>query len=270
MKNRAAIANILLLGSLVVPYLPAVAGECHKWDFDCGNGRCVSPSMMCDGTDRCGNNADEEGCASGSVVCPACSFACHNGKGCMYPWFVCDGDHDCGDGSDEKNCPEARVPALNCSLSRSPEPTSATPSSDNALPVATSPTSPSPDCNVDDGGFSCPDGRCLLPVQVCDGVRDCCDGADEGPLCRFFGRGNQQPQQLHDLRGWLLDLRMQLRVLPPVVEEFVQPNDLAVTQQTRDKALSPDVPHARRVGKMGLLNSFLIKLLDSEIFAMRC
>ncbi|KAL1447289.1 hypothetical protein MTO96_044334, partial [Rhipicephalus appendiculatus] len=83
-----------------------------------------------------------------------------------------------------------------------------------APPDATSPTSPSLDSNVDDGIFSCPDGRCLLPVQVCDGVRDCSDGADECPLCRFVRRGNQQPRQQHDLRGWLVDLRMQLRVHP--------------------------------------------------------
>ncbi|KAL1480544.1 hypothetical protein MTO96_034700 [Rhipicephalus appendiculatus] len=219
MKNRAAIANILLLGALVVPYLPAVAGECHeKSEFDCGNGMCVPPSWLCDDDHDCGNNADEEGCASGSILCPACSFACHNGKKCIYPWYVCDGGDDCDDGTDEKNCPEARVMALNCSLSTRPEPTLATPSSHTAPPDATSPTSPSPDCNVHDGGFSCPD----------------------------------------------------VTRAPPVVEEFVQPNDLAVTQQTRGTVRSPDVPHARCVGKMGLMNSLFLKFLQSENFAMRC
>ncbi|KAL1480547.1 hypothetical protein MTO96_034703 [Rhipicephalus appendiculatus] len=195
MKNSIAIANILLLGALVVPYLLAVAGECHKrWEFDCGNGKCLWRTRTCDGNDDCGNNADEETCAVGSVVCLACRFACHNRKQCLPPSWVCDGDNDCQDRSDEKNCPEAGVMALNCSLSTRPEPISATPSSHTAPPDATSPTSLSPECNVDNGGFSCPDGRCLLPVQVCDGVRDCSDGADEGPLCRFVRRGNQQPQ----------------------------------------------------------------------------
>ncbi|KAL1480546.1 hypothetical protein MTO96_034702 [Rhipicephalus appendiculatus] len=209
MKNCAAIANILLLGALVVPYLPALDGVCvQRWLFDCGNGECRSPFRICDGYDNCGNNADEEECTGDFIVCPACSFACHNRKQCMPPAWVCDSYKDCKDSSDEKNCPEARVMALNCSLSTRPEPTVATPSSHTAPPDATSPTSLSPDCNVDNGGFSCPDGRCLLPVQVCDGVRDCSDGADEGPLCRFFHRGNQQPQQQHGLRGWLMDLSM--------------------------------------------------------------
>ncbi|KAL1481857.1 hypothetical protein MTO96_034143 [Rhipicephalus appendiculatus] len=62
MKNRAAIANILLLGALVVPYLPAVAGVCRvKSEFDCGNGVCVPPSFLCDDHHDCSNNADEEG-----------------------------------------------------------------------------------------------------------------------------------------------------------------------------------------------------------------
>ncbi|KAL1421544.1 hypothetical protein MTO96_022984 [Rhipicephalus appendiculatus] len=196
MKNRAAIANILLLGALVVPYLPAVAGVCHETSkFDCGNGRCVLSSWLCDGDDDCGNNADEEGCDS--KVCPQRRFACHNGKLRVIPSFVCDGDDDCGDGSDEKNCPEARVSALDCSLSTRPEPTSATPSADTA-----GPSSPPSDWNLNDGGISCRDGRCLRPVQVCDGVRDCSDGFDEGFICGHFSRWNHQQQ--HELLDHLV------------------------------------------------------------------
>ncbi|KAL1480551.1 hypothetical protein MTO96_034707 [Rhipicephalus appendiculatus] len=195
MKNRAAIANILLLGALFVPYLPAVVGPCvYPWNFDCGNGRCILPERMCNDYDNCGNNADEEGCASGSVVCPACTFACHDGKGCLPPSYVCEGRDTCRDGSDEKNCPEARDMTLNCSLCTRPEPTLATPSADTA-----GPTSPPSDLNT--GGFWCLDGRCLRRDQVCDGVRDCSDGNDED-ICRLLSLFSHQRQ--HDLLDQLM------------------------------------------------------------------
>ncbi|KAL1480549.1 hypothetical protein MTO96_034705 [Rhipicephalus appendiculatus] len=57
-------------------------------------------------------------------------------------------------------------------------------------------STPPRNCTVDDGDFPCVDGRCLLPVQVCDGVRDCSDGADEGRFCQLVCRGSHEPQQL--------------------------------------------------------------------------
>ncbi|KAL1421540.1 hypothetical protein MTO96_022980 [Rhipicephalus appendiculatus] len=108
------------------------------------------------------------------------------------------------------DCPEARAAALSCRSSTRPQPTSATPSADTALPETTT----SPTCSVGNGDFACPNGRCLPAVQVCDGVRDCIDGADEGRFCELVRRGNHQPQQhRQDRRGWLVDLRVQFRAL---------------------------------------------------------
>ncbi|KAL1421542.1 hypothetical protein MTO96_022982 [Rhipicephalus appendiculatus] len=212
MENRATIARILLVGTFLVPALPAVAGSCaDNWMFDCGNRMCIQPQRMCDGIDDCDNNADENPCSLDVLVCPPCSFACHNSTRCVQPWRVCDGDYDCGDGSDERDCPEAKAAALDCRSATRPAPTLATPSADTAIRNATGPTSPSRKCNVNDGDFWCHDGRCLLPVQVCDGVRDCSDGSDEGRFCQLVHRGNQQQQ--HGLRGWLVDLRVQFRML---------------------------------------------------------
>ncbi|KAH6922972.1 hypothetical protein HPB50_020397 [Hyalomma asiaticum] len=234
MKNRDSIAYVLLLGTLGVFSLPAAAGDCaHEWQFDCGNGACVEPYMVCDNADQCGNSADENDCTDDLFVCPPCAFACHNGTRCVSPIWVCDNDNDCRDGSDEKNCPDARAAALNCTSSTRPKPTLASPLKDTTPGDVSSKTSPpARSCNITAGGFPCLDGRCLLPVQVCDGVTDCSDGADEGRFCQLIQQHNQQrqkekpqkqpqhqaqrhqtKQQQHGFRGWLLDLSMQLRML---------------------------------------------------------
>lgn len=215
MKNRVTVAHVLLACAIVVRSLQAAAGHCDEtWQFDCGNGLCIEPHKMCDGSRECGNGADEMACTPDLLVCPPCSFACHNQARCVRPIWVCDGDKDCRDGSDEMDCPEARAAALKCNLSTRPQPASATPSADTAFPDATSPTSPTRECSVGDGDFSCPDGRCLLAVHVCDGVRDCSDGADEGRFCQLLRRESHQPQQhRQERRGWLVDLRVQFRAL---------------------------------------------------------
>ncbi|KAH6922974.1 hypothetical protein HPB50_020399 [Hyalomma asiaticum] len=232
MKNRATIAYVLLFGTLAVSSLPAAAGDCaHKWQFECGNGECVEPYKVCDSVNNCGNSADENDCTGDLFVCPPCAFACHNGTRCIPPNWVCDYADDCRDGSDEKNCPEAKVAALNCTSSTRPQPTLASLLNDTTPGDVSSTTSPpARNCNIADGDFPCLDGWCLHPFQVCDGVTDCSDGADEGRFCELIQQRNQQrqeekpqeqqqeqrqhqPQQHYGFRGWLLDLSMQFRML---------------------------------------------------------
>ncbi|KAH6922968.1 hypothetical protein HPB50_020393 [Hyalomma asiaticum] len=79
-------------------------------------------------------------------------------------------------------CPNPEAVAYSCTTR--PGLTSATSTEVAVTTEATGTASPPPrGCNVEDGDFPCLDGRCLLPVQVCDGVRDCGDGADEGRFC---------------------------------------------------------------------------------------
>ena len=32
---------------------------CQPWEFQCLNGNCILAKYRCDGTDRCGDNSDE-------------------------------------------------------------------------------------------------------------------------------------------------------------------------------------------------------------------
>lgn len=251
MKNLGTIAHIVLATMLVLRMPSQVAGawfldgtdsreQNAARKFNCNNGRYVEPEAMCDGIDNCENNEDENVCSPERFVCPTGSFTCRNKMRCMPMRRVCDGDNDCKDAvdgvsSDEKDCPTSTE--VTTTAATTPELTTriTTPLVTAASEATSSnPTSPSMRlCDVDDGGFPCMDGRCLLPVQVCDGVRDCSNGADEGRFCQLVRRGNQQPplqpqqqpqrqsqrqpyqqpQQHHGLRGWLVDLRMQFRML---------------------------------------------------------
>lgn len=48
-------------GTLNATFCPA---ECQSYTFPCGNGRCVKIEKKCDGTDHCGNGADEKDCTA--------------------------------------------------------------------------------------------------------------------------------------------------------------------------------------------------------------
>ncbi|KAL1421541.1 hypothetical protein MTO96_022981 [Rhipicephalus appendiculatus] len=203
MMNRATIAHIALTAILLLRAPSQVAGswlfaEAH-WEgdnvariFDCNNGHYVHPYDMCDGTNDCGNNQDENVCSPDRFVCPTESFTCRNKTRCVPLEWVCDGGDDCQDAvdgasSDEKDCPSSMGVTTAASTTRELTTRITTPLAIAASEATTSNTvSPSfHHCNVEDGGFPCMDGRCLLPVQVCDGARDCSDGADEGRFCQL-------------------------------------------------------------------------------------
>ncbi|KAI3376298.1 hypothetical protein L3Q82_016404, partial [Scortum barcoo] len=72
---------------------------CADGKFRCNTGRCLSPNLVCDGYDDCGDLSDELHC-----VCDlAREHRCGDGR-CVSRNWLCDGDHDCLDKSDELNC----------------------------------------------------------------------------------------------------------------------------------------------------------------------
>lgn len=77
--------------------------------------------------------------------------------------FRCDSRVDCLDGSDEAECAVVRTTAV-------------------PLPSSTAPAAAEGECLSP--AVRCDDGtRCVPLLQLCDGVADCQDGADEADRC---------------------------------------------------------------------------------------
>ncbi|KAH7976042.1 hypothetical protein HPB52_008465 [Rhipicephalus sanguineus] len=188
MKNRATIAYMLLVGTFAVSSIPAAADDCTVgWRKECGNGACYTWGQVCDKTDDCGNNKDEDWCSynAGHFLCTRCKFTCRDQSRCITLRWVCDGQNDCPDGSDEMGCPETKETArFVCHYGRTPKPKLATPTEDavaaeaNSTIMVSSLAAAADDCTV---GWrkECGNGACYTWGQVCDKTDDCGNNKDE-------------------------------------------------------------------------------------------
>ncbi|KAJ3591191.1 hypothetical protein NHX12_009138 [Muraenolepis orangiensis] len=127
-------------GRGVTPHTAAPGpSTCAPNRFHCGSGACIINSWVCDGYADCPDGSDELGCPTGTNG----TFACRRPPRCIPDWQRCDGRMHCQDGSDEARCP-TRGP-LFCL-----------------------------------NGTRCADGEaCVLDSERCDGFLDCSDRSDE-------------------------------------------------------------------------------------------
>ncbi|XP_068625234.1 prolow-density lipoprotein receptor-related protein 1 [Battus philenor] len=154
--------------------------ECGSAQFRCANGACLPWEYYCDGRADCADASDERGCREAPPtprtdrparnesqrhgLCEEHEFQCDN-RECIRQEFRCDSRVDCLDGSDEADCSPARS---------TPMPTSSVaPTAIGTTEAACAP----PALQCDAGA------RCVPLLQLCDGVSDCADGADEADRC---------------------------------------------------------------------------------------
>ncbi|CAB3232339.1 unnamed protein product [Arctia plantaginis] len=160
---------------------------CSGLTFACDNGACLPWEFYCDGHADCADASDERACRDASSaapplpslpprrdharpqhdngVCEEHEFQCNNTE-CIRKEFRCDAHVDCLDGSDEVGCASDTIPRTS---PRTPAPSTSTARAEAACSV--------PALRCDNGT------RCVPLQQLCDGVADCADGADEADRC---------------------------------------------------------------------------------------
>lgn len=71
-------------------------------EFQCLSGECIANSKLCDGTNDCKDESDEDQDICAEFPCPENTYHCKHG-GCIHLDARCNGFQDCVDGSDESN-----------------------------------------------------------------------------------------------------------------------------------------------------------------------
>ena len=98
-KQNSDYSLLVYLRSPLLALFHTAVRHCPPGQFECANHNCTFPFKICDGTDDCGDNTDEQNCDV--RVCEPWQFKCQNDK-CIAKGWTCDGDDDCGDNSDEE------------------------------------------------------------------------------------------------------------------------------------------------------------------------
>ncbi|XP_066278989.1 sortilin-related receptor-like [Branchiostoma lanceolatum] len=130
---------------------------CPEDQTQCGSGKCIDNSLVCDGIVDCPDEFDENYCeATDNVEATAesvvdvtkeeeeedqgCKYLCDGDK-CLIASQWCNGKEECDDGADESDCKDSE----GCTLEQ----------------------------------FTCEGGDCILAEWYCDGFSDCADASDE-------------------------------------------------------------------------------------------
>ncbi|CAH2097493.1 unnamed protein product [Euphydryas editha] len=149
----------------VTPVPEVVCNETHQ--FMCADGLdCLPSSSVCNSKIECDDGSDEVDCnfpaEHDNSTCKG--FLCDNGTRCISKVWTCDARYDCEDKSDEDiktTCHHERSTLYDYKGKS--------------------------DCENKTTNHLCLDGSyCLLEVHMCDGMKDCRDGSDEGKFCEHW------------------------------------------------------------------------------------
>ncbi|KAJ8282634.1 hypothetical protein COCON_G00051530 [Conger conger] len=143
---------------------------------------CVLPSWICDGSNDCGDYADEAHCLAVSPGngCEDGHFACPSGN-CISSVWLCDGQKDCEDGADEFQCDSSCLwNQFACSKNKCIAKQWLCDGEDDCGDGVDESEEICGSVTCAAGLFNCPGSYACVPKRwLCDGERDCPDGSDE-------------------------------------------------------------------------------------------